>query len=182
MKYYEEIKLKDGRTLVLRNAGKEDSAIVIENFKTTHGETEFLLTYPEECNFTEEREANFLEKKKESDKEAEILAFVDNVLVGTAGIDGVGNNMKVRHRSEFGISILSQFWGLGIGRALTKASVDLARKAGYEVVELDVVKENQRAINLYLSLGFVQYGENKRAFKKKNGEYQSMVLMSLSLI
>lgn len=40
------------------------------------------------------------------------------------------------HRAEFGISIAKEFWGLGIGQALTAACIDCARKAGYAQLEL----------------------------------------------
>ena len=181
MEYYKEVTIKDGRTLILRNGEKEDSLRVIENFKTTHGESDFLLSLPEECLMTEDKEAAFLEKKKESEREVEILAFLDGVLVGTAGVDAVGRYKKLRHRSVFGISVLRSYWGLGIGRAMTESCIECAKKAGYEVLELEVVKENIRAISLYSSLGFSVYGENNKAMKREDGVYQPMLLMSLEL-
>lgn len=48
-------------------------------------------------------------------------------------------------------------------------------------MELDVVKDNERAVRLYKSLGFTEYGENERGFKNREGEYQSVVLMKLNL-
>lgn len=181
MIYQKEIKLKDGRVLVMRNGEKEDGEAVLENFIATHAESDFLLTYPEECSFTPEKESAYLEAKKNEVREVEILAIVDGRVVGTAGIDGVGRGMKVAHRCSFGVSILKEYWRKGIGRALTEASVECAKKAGYSQVELDVVKDNERAVRLYKSLGFIEYGENERGFKNKKGEYQSVVLMKLNL-
>ena len=59
--------------------------------------------------------------------------------------------------------------------------IEAAKSAGYTQIELDVVKENERAINLYKTLGFVEYGENERGFKNKEGEYHSLILMKLVL-
>lgn len=64
---------------------------------------------------------------------------------------------------------------------MTEASIECAKKAGYSQMELDVVKDNERAVRLYKSLGFTEYGENERGFKNREGEYQSVVLMKLNL-
>ena len=60
-------------------------------------------------------------------------------------------------------------------------SIDCGKRDGYSQIELDVVKDNERAVKRYKSLGFVEYGENQRGFKNKEGEYQSLVLMKLNL-
>ncbi|MBQ1840819.1 MAG: GNAT family N-acetyltransferase, partial [Atopobiaceae bacterium] len=86
-----------------------------------------------------------------------------------------------RHRAEFGISVIRECWGLGIGRALTQACVACARRAGYAQLELDVVAENARAIALYRSEGFVEYGRNPKGFRTRDGRWQELVLMRLEL-
>lgn len=181
MIYYKEQRLNNGRLVVLRNGERKDGEAVLDNFIATHAESDYLLTYPEECSFTVEMESNYLEKKKNDEREVEILATLDDKVVGTAGIDSVGRGIKVAHRCTFGVSILKEYWGMGIGRELTMAAIEAAKSAGYTQIELDVVKENERAINLYKSLGFVEYGENERGFKNKEGEYQSLILMKLVL-
>lgn len=181
MIYYKEQRLNNGRLVVLRNGERKDGEAVLDNFIATHAESDYLLTYPEECSFTVEMESNYLEKKKNDEREVEILATLDDKVVGTAGIDSVGRGIKVAHRCTFGVSILKEYWGMGIGRKLTMAAIEAAKSAGYTQIELDVVKENERAINLYKSLGFVEYGENERGFKNKEGEYQSLILMKLVL-
>ena len=181
MIYYKEQRLNNGRLVVLRNGERKDGEAVLDNFIATHAESDYLLTYPEECSFTVEMESNYLEKKKNDEREVEILATLDDKVVGTAGIDSVGRGIKVAHRCTFGVSILKEYWGMGIGRKLTMAAIEAAKSAGYTQIELDVVKENERAINLYKTLGFVEYGENERGFKNKEGEYQSLILMKLVL-
>ncbi|MER7538858.1 GNAT family N-acetyltransferase [Streptomyces sp. NPDC097704] len=48
--------------------------------------------------------------------------------------------------------------GLGVGRALTAALVEDARRAGIEVLTLDARGDNANALHLYRSLGFTEYG------------------------
>ena len=65
MKYNRTITLKDGRTCVLRNGTEQDAKAVLDNFILTHGQTDFLTTYPEETPFTIEYEKEYLKKIKE---------------------------------------------------------------------------------------------------------------------
>ena len=99
----------------------------------------------------------------------------------TAGIDAVGAKYKVKHRAEFGISILKEYWGFGIGRALINACVQCAKEAGYVQLELDVVADNTRAIALYQSVGFQEYGRNPKGFRSKTAGFQELVYMRLEL-
>ena len=106
---------------------------------------------------------------------------MDGTVVGAAGIGCVGKKDKVRHRAEFGISVDQAYWGLGIGRALTKACMECAKAAGYAQMELEVVAENKTAIALYESVGFVEYGRNPKGFRSRLTGWQELVLMRLEL-
>ena len=127
MKYSQKVILKNGKEAWLKNGDAADGRAVYENFNATHAETDFLLTYPDENSFSPEQEAQFLEEKTKSTNEIEIIALVDGRVVGTAGIEAVGAKYKVRHRAELGISILREYWGLGLGRALMEACIQCAR-------------------------------------------------------
>lgn len=181
MEYHKIIKTKDGRECRLRNGTDKDGAEMFKIFNLTHEQTDYLLSYPEENSFTAEQEAAFLKEKTESKNEIEILAEIDGVMVGTAGIGLVGAKEKVRHRAEFGISVDKAYWGLGIGRALTEACIECAKAAGYSQLELDVVADNKSAISLYESVGFVEYGRNPRGFRSRLTGWQELVLMRLEL-
>ena len=107
--------------------------------------------------------------------------MADGRVVATAGVDAVGTRDKLRHRAEFGISVLRAYWGLGLGRALTEACIQCAKEAGYEQIELTVVAENERAIALYRKAGFVEFGRNPRGFRSRTSGYQEIVHMLLAL-
>lgn len=181
MKYSKTVALKDGRECLLRNGTEEDGQALFENFNLTHAQTDYLLSYPEENSYDAEQEALFLKARTESDDEIELLAEVGGQAVGSAGIEKVGAKEKVRHRANFGISVDREYWGLGIGRALTEACIECARAAGYRQLELDVVAENKRAVALYASEGFVEYGRNPRGFRSRLSGWQETVLMRLEL-
>lgn len=181
MKYNKKIQLKDGRTCVLRNGEASDGQTVFEVFNLTHEQTDWLLSYPDENSYDAEQEAVFLQAKTDSPDEIEILAEIDGKVVGTAGIDRVGIKDKVKHRAEIGISVDKDFWGLGIGRALIRACIECAKEAGYSQLELDVVAQNERAIALYESEGFVEYGRNPKGFRSRLSGWQELVLMRKEL-
>ncbi len=182
MKYRKTVTLKDGRECLLRNADHPDGQAVYELFNLTHEQTDYLLSYTDENSFNAEEEANFLKEKTESENEIEILAEAGGKVIGFAGIGAIGKKFKVRHRAEFGISVDKNYWSLGIGRALAKACIECAKSAGYRQVELEAVAENDRALSLYKSVGFVEYGRNPRGFRSRiTGDWQEIVLMRLEL-
>ncbi|MCR5674652.1 MAG: GNAT family N-acetyltransferase [Lachnospiraceae bacterium] len=181
MKYDQRIILKNGKEAWLRNGDLADGSAVYENFNLTHAETDFLLSYPDENSFDPDQEARFLEEKTKSLTEIEIIALVDGVVAGTAGIEAVGTKHKVRHRAEFGISVLKEYWGLGLGKALTEACIRCAREAGYIQLELNVVAGNERAISMYRDLGFEEFGRNPRGFHSRTSGFQELIYMLLKL-
>ena len=181
MKYQKTITLKDGRECLLRNAMAADAQAVLVIFIATHEQTDFLASYPDECTFTAEGEAKFLQGQTDSDNAIEILAEVGGAVVGMAGISSVGPKSKVRHRAEFGISIDKAYWGLGIGRALTEACIECAKAAGYAQIELSVVADNTRAIALYESFGFREFGRNPRGFRSRTSGWQTLIDMRLEI-
>ena len=181
MRYNQKVLLKNGKEALLRNADAADGYNVFDAFNATHAETDYLLSYPDENSFDPEQEAQFLQEKTKSPDEIEIIAIVDGKVAGCAGIRTVGRKYKVKHRAELGISVLKEYWGLGLGKALTKACIECAKEAGYSQLELNVVAENNAAISLYRSLGFVEFGRNPKGFNSRISGYQELVYMLLEL-
>lgn len=181
MYYSETVLLRNGLTCELRNAEGKDAAAFLAYFLQSHGETDFLTTYPDETEQDPEKVAERLQAKASSASDIEILALVDGKVAGSAGIGMLRDRDKVRHRAEFGISILKEYWRLGIGDALTKACIDCAKQAGFLQLELEVVAENAGAIRLYEKHGFTEYGRNPMGFRSRTAAWQELVLMRLEL-
>lgn len=181
MIYNKAVKLRNGKECILRNAESSDAEAFQRYFALAHSETDFLTTYPDESKRNLEQTAERLEDTKKSETDIEICAFVDGTLVGSAGNCMIHDREKTRHRAEFGISIIKEFWGIGIGSALTRECIECAKKAGFLQLELEVVSENKNAIKLYQKYGFVEFGRNPRGFKTREGKWQELVLMRLEL-
>ena len=86
MTFEKTVTLKDGRNCLLRNGVTSDGKAVLDVFNRTHEETDYLLTYSDENRFTASQEADFLQRKTDSTNTVEIIAVVDDVVAGTAGI------------------------------------------------------------------------------------------------
>ena len=181
MHYHKIITLKDGRPCVLRNGTEQDGQALLDNFILTHAQTDFLIDYPDEITMTVEQEMQFLKEKAESENEIQILAEAGGSVVGSAGIWCIRNKEKIRHRAGFGVSVDEAYWSLGIGRALAEACIECAGAAGYKQLELDVLADNEKAVALYRSLGFVDYGRNPRGINLRSSGYHELVLMRLEL-
>ena len=181
MRYAETVILKDGVELLVRNAVASDARALRDIMQRTHAETDYLLSCPDEQGTDVEREARSLAEMERSDNEVELVAVLDGRIVGSAGVTAVGSRRKVVHRARFGISVLQEYWGLGIGRLLMEASIDCARRAGYTQLELEVVAGNERAVSLYRRAGFEEYGRNPRGYRSAAVGYQELVHMRLEL-
>ena len=177
MKYRNEITIKNGQKCIIRNGTFEDGPEVSTFFTTTHGETDYLLSYPEESTRDDEKQSNYLKETTESDREIELLAIVDGKVVGMAGFNAIGSKYKVRHRAEFGITVSKK-----LGNAVCRnRCIECAKEAGYIQLELDVVADNTRAIELYKKLGFIEFGRNPKGFQSKYSGFQELVYMRLEL-
>mgnify|MGYP001029473536 CR=1 FL=1 len=81
-------------------------------------------------------------------------AWHGNTLVGWGSVSGLDTD-----RPEFGLGVADAWQGQGIGKKLIDGVLDHARSRGLSRIYLIAVKDNARAIGLYNSRGFVQYGE-----------------------
>ena len=181
MRYAKMVLLAGGVELLVRNAVASDVRALRETMQRTHAQTDYLLSYPDEQSVDDEQEARSLVETERSDNEVELVAVVDGKIVGSAGVAAVGGRRKVVHRARFGISVLEEYWGMGIGRMLTDASIECARQAGYTQLELEVVADNERALSLYRRAGFEAYGRNPRDYHSTSVGYQELVHMRLEL-
>jgi RimJ/RimL family protein N-acetyltransferase len=83
-----------------------------------------------------------------------------------------------RHSGQLGMGVASRARGAGLGRRLAIATIEGAWATGLERIELEVFASNERALQLYRTLGFVEEGVRRRA-RKLDGVYDDNILMAL---
>ena len=100
-------------------------------------------------------------------------------LVGVAGMR-VQNAIKLRHKGVlWGMYVRLEARGTGLAAALVQRVIEHARTV-VEDLCLTVVASNAAARRLYSSVGFKEYGLERRALKI-DGKYYDEVLMALPL-
>jgi RimJ/RimL family protein N-acetyltransferase len=106
-------------------------------------------------------------------------AFRSTEIVGMAGFM-VREGAKDAHKGMlWGMYVRAGSRNAGVGRRLATAVIDFAREQ-VELLQLAVVRDNEPARRLYASLGFVEYGIERKALKQ-NGRYYDEILMAKDL-
>lgn len=104
-------------------------------------------------------------------RECRLVAVAGGEVVGSAGLHVAGLSLRRAHVRGLGIGIAPEWQGRGIGRRMIERLLDWADNwAGVLRVELHVHADNDRAMALYRSLGFVEEGRHK-AYALKAGRY-----------
>jgi len=172
-----KITLRDGRECILKPNSSEYAKQMIEYLKVTSGETDFLLRYPDEVKYTLESEKDLLDGFLENPGVIMMVAVVEGKVAGNMSIAGIGPQRKIGHRCSLAIALYKEFWGLGIGSAMIGYGSDLARKAGWTQIDLEVVSGNDRALEAYKKCGFTESGVRHNALRFDDGTYRDEILM-----
>lgn len=175
------IKDKKGRDVLLRSAEEKDAEALIDYMKITAAETPFLLREPDEISLTIEQEQAFIKAKKDSENELLLIAEAGGRHIGNASLMSAGGFKRYRHRCEIAIALYQEYCGLGIGKAMLEMVLDIAKKAGYEQAELEVIANNKPAIALYEKLGFQKYGTFPDNMKYADDSYADAYWMMKKL-
>ena len=172
------IHLSNGEAVVIRRARKGDQDSYANVSRKCYLETRFLSRCEDDTAPSPESLLGFIEDVKNSDKEVLLVAIYRNSIVGYGDITTCLNRKKMKHKCDLNISVLKDYWHLGIGKALLDSLVAFARCAGYEQINLNVASDNERAIHLYEHLGFQITGREVHAMKHAEGDYSDFVFMT----
>ncbi|KEK22767.1 GNAT family N-acetyltransferase [Bacillus gaemokensis] len=112
----------------------------------------------------------------ESPRNLFLVAVVNDQIVGFSRCEGVYLK-RFSHKVEFGVCVLKEFWGHGIGKNLLQESISWADANGIKKIALNVLETNDKAITLYKKLGFEIEGVLKNDKKLADGKYYNTVIM-----
>lgn len=174
------ITLKDGQSVIFRNPTPDDASQMLTFLKRIATDTDYLIRYPEECESTPEKEAKILSSVCQSDYDLYIAAFAENKIVGNCQIS-FQKRIKTKHRASVSIGILKKYQGLGLGKAMMREMVSIAREHQILQLELEYIEGNDRARNLYEAMGFFCTGERPDAIRLKDGTLLKEISMMKKL-
>jgi len=176
-----KIKTANGQEVLIREARIDEAGELITTVKTFLGDSDYLLMNKEEFNPTVEDEIRWLQSFSKNPNSLFIIAVANGKIVATSDITS-GNVQKIAHTASIGISIISEYRGMGLGTVMMQTAIDWAkRKTNLEILWLNVFAANEPAIHIYKKLGFVIEGRQKDYFKLLSGTYHDNLTMTLDL-
>lgn len=175
--FYKEMTLK-GRQVTLRNAIPDDARTLIALVNQMDEETVFLSREPGEYQMTEARQRVIIQSCIDQPNSRYLVAEIKGQIVGSSTAV-FGEKKRYRHVGEINVGLLKAFWGGGIGRALLTENLSWLKQGGVERVTLEVDADNDRALSLYQSLGFVVEGRFIHERKLADGTYRDDCRMAL---
>ncbi|HEY5583389.1 MAG TPA: GNAT family N-acetyltransferase [Ruminiclostridium sp.] len=175
-----ELTLKNGKKLIIRQANRSDASEIVECVNRISGESDFLTFGPGEFGIDVEQEEKFLDNISKKDNAIYLVAEVDGKIVGTSSFSG-GARPRIAHIGEFGVSVLKEYWGNGIGTELIKYLIEWCRQSRIiRKIDLLVRTDNYSAIHVYKKLGFIESGVVTRGFLIK-GVFYDMLSMGYNI-
>lgn len=166
---------KNGETIQFRPKQADDTEMLWAMFSTLSEATVSNLIPP----FTRERVEGWT-KNIDYDKVLAIVAVTaDGRIVANASLQ-FNPQEALRHKAEFAITVHDNYQNLGIGTALLKHLLGIAKEKDLKIVHLTVRADNKRAISLYKKIGFKTEG----TFQKEmclNGQFIDDYRMALFL-
>ncbi|MBP2027176.1 RimJ/RimL family protein N-acetyltransferase [Acetoanaerobium pronyense] len=178
--FLKEIILDDGSIVRIRRAEVRDAKNLLDYINKAGGESDFLTFGAGEFGRDVKGEEEFIKNISAQDNALFIVAERNGEIIGNAGITG-GPRPRIRHTGEFGLSILKDYWGAGIGTAIVKVIIDWSRDSDiFRKINLRVRSDNEGAIHIYKKLGFKEEGLITREFYV-NGKFYDAIWMGMEI-
>lgn len=161
---------------IIRSAKEKDAKYLTEIRIQIDGETENLDREQGEAFIDESGFKQIIQRDTESTRNLFLVAEIDGRIVGFSRCEG--NDLKrTIHKLEFGVCVLKEFWGYGIGRNLLEESIPWADSNGIKKIALNVLETNEKAIKLYQQFGFEVEGILKNDKFLSDGKFYNTIVM-----
>ena len=168
------VRLKDGRTVFLRTyrAGDEDQLVSL--YASLSPETLRWSLPPYDRAKIDRFTSN-------PDSSIILLAWFENRAVGHLQIFQQTYSPRLRGLGELIIYLHQDFQKIGLGTAMMRVAIELAKKKSLHRLALSVIADNRSAIKLYEKVGFQHEGVRREDYLGEDGKYHDVVEMGLLL-
>ncbi|MGG4219330.1 GNAT family N-acetyltransferase [Paenibacillus jamilae] len=165
-----------GVSYTIRSAMVQDAMDLSEIRVLIDGETENLDREKGEAFISAAGFEQLIKADTEHSKNLFLVAVVHDKVVGFSRCEGHVLR-RFAHKVEFGVCVLKEFWGYGIGTNLLKESISWADSNGIQKITLQVLETNNKAIELYKKYGFEIEGVLTNDKILSDGQYYNTIVM-----
>lgn len=159
--------------IIIREAHPNDAQGLLDYVNQISGESDNLTFGKGEFEITLQEQIKFIGSFCQLDNAIYLIAMDDEKIVGSLNFNA-GRRKRIEHAGEFGISVLKDYWGKGIGTMLMNYMIDWAKSTKkIRKLNLRVRTDNHNAIALYKKFGFEIEGCISREFQIDNQFYDT---------
>ena len=161
---------------LLRALQPDDALAVLELVHCVATCADTLLSTPDELQFTEAQERDYLSRFATTPGAVALGAWCGARLCGVLFIEP-GARHRNRHVGTLGMSVHPDFWNQGIGRGLlTTALKQVAQVRILARVSLSVFSTNPHAIRLYEKAAFVHEGRRIGTVRVQENDVDELLM------
>ncbi|WP_301357973.1 GNAT family N-acetyltransferase [Enterococcus spodopteracolus] len=158
----------------LREAEKSDAQGLLVMLRQARQETDYFVVEERSLNKSQEVLSTELSRIKES---AEHLLFLACEKKQVVGVVSVASKPGLPRHGEIGVSILKEYWGMGLGTILLDEAIIWATEnVRFNTLVLDGLAVNQRAIHLYQKMGFQEETQSVDSSRRQG---QSLAIIKM---
>lgn len=141
-------------TIQIIKARVEDAQSIIEYLDQIGKESDNLTFGEEGIGYTVEDEVKVIQGFEENLNSTMFIALDQDKIISIGNLSASKRD-RTKHVSILGISVLKDYWKLGIGKQMMKTLIEFAYLApDTRSIHLEVRSDNNHAIHLYESVGF----------------------------
>ena len=171
-----QAKLINGDIVIIKPAKKSDAIGILDYVNTISSESDFLTFGQGEFIMSVEQEEELLDYTSRQNNAIYLVAEIGGKIVGTLNF-AAGKRPRKVHTGEFGVSVLKEHWGNGIGTQLIQYLIEWSKQSKIiRKINLRVRNDNLSAIHIYKKLGFTVEGVITRDFKIKERFYDALFM------
>ena len=169
---------KDGRSIKVRKATKDDAQEFHAGFKNVVEEHMWFPTFTPNSHVTDW--VHWIDRTNHN-REILLVARIDDVYVGHLSIQPEEWQAS-QHVAKLGIIVSKSSRGIGVGKALMLSGHLVAAEKAYTKIVLSTFADNDIALQLYKSLGYRIVGVRSNHFNMLEKGFIDEVLMEKELI